>query len=155
MLRLLEPNSAITRHIELKISESTLEPGILGIFRPVLLLPTGISNRLSDAQLKAIITHELCHVRRRDNLAATLHMLVEAVFWFHPLVWWIGARLVDERERACDEAVLSLGSEPHEYAQGILNVCKLYVESPLVCVSGVTGSDLKRRIHAILTERVA
>ena len=58
-------------------------------------------------------------------------MLVEAMFWFHPLVWWIGARLVEERERACDEEVLSLGSEPRVYAEGILNVCKLYVESPL------------------------
>jgi bla regulator protein BlaR1 len=82
-------------------------------------------------------------------------MLVEAVFWFHPLVWWIGARLVEERKRACDEAVLSRGSEPHVYAEGILNVCKSYLESPLRCVSGVTGSDLKKRIRAILTGRVA
>jgi beta-lactamase regulating signal transducer with metallopeptidase domain len=155
MLRLLERNAAITRHIELKISESTLEPGILGIFRPVFLLPMGISNRLSDAQLKAIITHELCHVRRRDNLAATLHMLVEAVFWFHPLVWWIGARFVDERERACDEEVLKLGSDPQAYAEGILKVCEFYVESPPFCAAGVTGSNLKKRIEAIMTHGTA
>jgi uncharacterized protein (TIGR03435 family) len=82
-------------------------------------------------------------------------MLVEAIFWFHPLVWWIGARLLEERERACDEAVLSLGNEPHDYAEGILNVCKSYLESPLSCVSGVTGSDLRKRIQAILTGRIA
>jgi uncharacterized protein (TIGR03435 family) len=81
-------------------------------------------------------------------------MIVEAIFWFHPLVWWIGARLVEERERACDEGVLSLGSEPQVYAEAILNVCKLYVESPLACVSGVTGSDLKKRIEAIMTNRM-
>ena len=51
------------------------EPGIHGIFRPVLLLPEGVRDRLSPAQLRAIIAHELCHVRRRDNLAACLHML--------------------------------------------------------------------------------
>src|SRR5437667_7261608 len=155
MLRLLERNSAITRHIECKISESTLYHGILGIFRPVLLLPTGISNRLSDAQLKAIITHELCHVRRRDNLAATLHMLVEAIFWFHPLVWWIGARLVDERERACDEEVLRQGSDRQVYAESILKVCEFYLESPLFCAAGVTGSNLKKRIEAIMNHRIA
>src|ERR1700732_3432129 len=94
------------------------------------------------------------HVRRRDNLFASVHMAVEAVFWFHPLVWWIGARLVQERERACDETVLSLGNEAHDYAEGILNVCKSYIESPLACVSGVTGSDLKKRLQAILTGRV-
>lgn len=130
------------------------EPGVFGIFRPVLLLPEGIEQRLSAAQLRAIIAHELCHVRRRDNLAATLHMLVEALFWFHPLVWWIGARLVDERERACDEAVLNEGSEPQAYAEGILNVCRLYLESPLPCVAGVTGADLRKRIEAIMTTRI-
>jgi bla regulator protein BlaR1 len=82
-------------------------------------------------------------------------MIVETVFWFHPLVWWIGARLVEEREQACDEAVLSLGREPLDYAEGILTVCKSYVESPSSLVSGVTGANLTKRIHAILTGRIA
>jgi beta-lactamase regulating signal transducer with metallopeptidase domain len=141
--------------VEVRSSPGLLEPGVVGLLRPVLLLPDGITQHLTPPQLEAVLAHELCHVRRRDNLTAAIHMVVEAMFWFHPLVWWIGARLVEERERACDEAVLSLGSEPRVYAEGILNVCKLYVESPLACVSGVTGSDLKKRIHAILTERVA
>jgi uncharacterized protein (TIGR03435 family) len=81
-------------------------------------------------------------------------MIVEAVFWFHPVVWWIGARLVEERERACDEEVLRSGNEPQIYAEGILNVCKFYQESPLVCISGVTGSNLKRRVEAIMSNRV-
>src|SRR2546421_307152 len=154
-LRSLERNAQMAGQIELRISESTLEPGILGIFRPVLLLPAGISDRLTDAQLQAIITHELCHVRRRDNLAAVVHMLIEAIFWFHPLLWWIGARLVDERERACDEEALRLGSEPQVYAESILKVCKFYVESPLFCAAGVTGSNLKKRIEAIMVHRTA
>jgi bla regulator protein blaR1 len=131
-----------------------VEPGVFGIFRPVLLLPEGIAERLSAAQLEAILAHELCHVRRRDNLTAAIHMIVQATFWFHPLVWWLGMRLTDERERACDEEVLRLGSTPRVYAEGILNVCKLYVESPLACVSGVTGSNLKRRVEAIMKNRM-
>jgi hypothetical protein len=119
------------------------------------VLPAGISDRLTDPQLESIIAHELCHVRRRDNLAAAVHMLVEAVFWFHPLVWWIAARLVDERERACDEEVLRLGADPQVYAEGILRVCKFYVESPLFCAAGVTGSNLKKRIEAIMMNRIA
>src|SRR6266700_2472213 len=78
------------------------------------------------------------HARVR-NLIAAVHMFVETVFWFHPLVWWIGKRMVEEREHACDEEVLRLGSEPRAYAEGILSICKLYVESPLMCVSGVSG----------------
>jgi len=132
-----------------------LEPGVFGVFRPALLLPEGIVERLNPAELDTILAHEGCHVRRRDNLTATIHMAVQAIFWFHPLVWWLGARLVEERERACDEEVLSLGNAPRIYAAGILNVCRHYVESPLVCVSGVTGSNLKRRIEAILANRAA
>ena len=51
-------------------------------------------------------------------------MAVEAMFWFHPAVWWIESRLIDERERACDEAVLQSGSQPSDYAEGILEVCR-------------------------------
>lgn len=89
--------------IQIMSSPARLEPGVFGIFRPVLLVPEGITERLTPAQWDAILAHELCHVRRRDNLTAAIHMAVEAIFWFHPLVWWIGKRLLDERERACDE----------------------------------------------------
>src|SRR5207247_7549837 len=89
-------------------------------------------------------------VRRRDNLAAALHMAVEALFWFYPLVWWLGTRLVDERERACDAEVVQLGSDPQVYAESILQTCQLFLESPLPCVAGVTGSNLKRRIEEIM-----
>ncbi len=139
--------------IPARSSPTLLEPGVFGIFRPVLLLPQGIFERLAQAQLQAVIAHELCHIRYRDNLTAGIHMFVETVFWFHPLVWWIGKRMVEERERACDEEVLQLGNEPQVYAAGVLNICKLYVESPLRCVSGVTGSSLKPRIQAILANR--
>jgi bla regulator protein blaR1 len=75
------------------------------------------------------------------------------MFWFHPLVWWLGARLIDERERACDEEVLRRGSEAEAYAEGILKVCELYLQSPLKCVAGVTGANLKKRIKAIMANR--
>ncbi len=130
---------------------SLMEPGIFGIFRPVLLLPEGITNHLTPEHLEAILAHELCHARRRDNLAAVMHMLVEAVFWFHPLVWWIGSQLIEERERACDEEVLRLGNQPHIYAESILKTCQFYLESPLPCAAGVTGADLKKRVVHIMT----
>jgi beta-lactamase regulating signal transducer with metallopeptidase domain len=134
-------------------SPARLEPGVFGVLRPVLLLPEGIAERLTTAELDAVVAHELCHVRRRDNLGAALHMLVESLFWFHPLVWWMGGRLLDERERACDEEVLRLGGEPRVYAQSILKVCEFYLESPVACVAGVTGANLKRRIEAIVKNR--
>jgi bla regulator protein BlaR1 len=133
-------------------SPSMIEPGVCGIFRPVLLVPEWIGDRLTHGQLRALIAHEHCHVRHRDNLTAALHMVVEALFWFHPLVWWIERRLIDERERACDEYVLQAGSTPRDYAEGILEVCRFAVDSPLACVAGVSGSDLRRRIEIILRD---
>ncbi len=136
--------------IPVKMTKEQIEPGVFGVFRPVLLLPAGIETRLSPAELAAIVAHELCHVRRRDNLTAAIHMAVETVFWFCPPVWLIRERLVAEREQACDEEVLRRAGNPEAYAAGILNVCKLYLAAP-ACVAGVTGSDLTRRIEAIMT----
>ncbi len=153
-LRRLERLVGMPKQIELRISRASLEPGIFGIARAVLVWPEKISERLEDVHLEAILAHELWHVRRRDNLAAAIHMVVEAIFWFHPLVWWLEARLLEERERACDEEVLQLGSDRQVYAESILKTCEFCVGSPLACVSGVTGADLKKRIVRIMTERV-
>lgn len=149
-LRTAQRAASIRRPIPLLLSHDSMEPGVCGIIRPALLWPAGISAHLEDEQLAAIFAHEVWHVRRRDNLLAFLHMCVEAVFWFHPLVWWMGARLMEERERACDEAVLRLGNEPARYADAILKACRFCVESPLACISGVSGSDLKQRMVRIM-----
>jgi uncharacterized protein (TIGR03435 family) len=143
----------VTR-IQVRHVPGLLEPGIVGWWHPLLLLPADIEHHLTPLQLEAVLAHELCHVKRRDNLTAAIHMVVEAVFWFHPFVWWIGRRLVDERERACDEEVLRSVRERKAYAEGILNVCKRYLESSLVCVSGVGGSNIKKRIEAIMSGHV-
>jgi bla regulator protein BlaR1 len=155
-LRQLEKMEGVREPMALLLSQdSALEPGVFGIFRPVLLWPAKISEHLQDSHLRAILAHEVAHVRRRDNLAAALHMVVEAIFWFHPLVWWLGTRLVEERELACDEQVLQLGNPPSIYAESILKTCKFCVESPLACISGVTGAELKKRILRIMTPAMA
>ena len=137
------------------VAPGAAEPGVVGFLRPVLVLPATLLEHLNPRQLDAVLAHELCHVRRRDNLFAAVHMVVEAIFWFHPLVWWIGSRMVEERELACDEEVLQMGCEPTDYVEGILKVCRLYTESPLPCVSGVTGADVKKRLRAILAGGIA
>jgi uncharacterized protein (TIGR03435 family) len=137
------------------VCNGSIEPGVFGILRPVLVVPNGLFERLTPAQLDAVIAHELCHLRHRDNFVAAIQMVVETVFWFHPLVWWIGSQMLKERERACDEEVLRTHCQPSAYADAILRVCRLYVESPLPCVAGVTGADLKQRIEAIMANRKA
>jgi beta-lactamase regulating signal transducer with metallopeptidase domain len=136
--------------IPVRVSEALIEPGIVGILHPVLLMPAGIERRLTPAQLRAVLAHEQCHIQRRDNLSAALHMLVEVGFWFHPLVWWLGARLIAEREQACDEHVMRVGHEPNTYAEAILNMCQHYLEARLPIMAGISGASLRKRVETIM-----
>jgi TonB family protein len=149
-LRRVADHSRISRPIDLRLCQAGLEPAVFGVWRPRLLWPTGLSDRLSDAELTAILAHEMSHVNRRDNLTALIHMVVETVFWFHPLVWWIGARLTSERERACDEEVLRMGIDNRSYAEGIVKVCRFCLRAPAALMAGVGSSHLAARIERII-----
>jgi beta-lactamase regulating signal transducer with metallopeptidase domain len=141
--------------IPVRETSTGLEPGVFGIISPVLLLPAGIADHLAPRQLDSILAHELCHWRRKDNLTAAVHVLVAALFWFHPVVWWLGSRMLIERERACDEAVIQSGADREIYAEGILRVCQLYLQPPLSYVAGVSGGTLRERIEEIMTNQVS
>jgi beta-lactamase regulating signal transducer with metallopeptidase domain len=130
---------------------SLLEPGLVGVWRPVLVVPQSLPERLTQPQIEALVAHETCHLRRHDNLTASVHMLVEALVWFHPLAWWIGARMIEERERACDEAVVRAGHDRVAYARSLIEVCRFYLQTPLLCVAGASGSHLKTRVETIMT----
>ena len=127
-------------------------PCVVGIWRPAIVWPDGLSARLSDVQLDAVVQHELCHVFRRDNLAAITQAAVQALFWFHPLVWWMGARWNDERERACDEHVLARAYPPEPYAEGLISVGEFCVTPETMAHATITGSRLTERIEAIMNQ---
>jgi hypothetical protein len=133
------------------VTSSELTPGVFGVFKPVVIMPRTVMRELGSQQLEAVLAHEACHIRRRDNLTAAIHKCVEAIFWFHPLVWWIGANLLREREAACDESVIEEGHEQRVYAESILSVCRLGVVAKLSGVSASTGGDLTQRMASIMS----
>ena len=139
--------------IDVRVSAAVGAPCVFGIFEPVLLLPYKVISRMSAAELSAVCEHELCHVRRCDNMMAALHMLVTGIFWFHPVVWWIGRHLLEERERACDEHVIESGTIPRVYAEGILKACHVSIESRLELAASASGGHLQKRIEAIVRSR--
>jgi len=152
-LRRAERKAKLRKQIPLVFSACEAEPGVFGVIHPVLLWPNGLSERLDDAQIEAIMAHEVEHIRRRDNLTAAIHAVVEVLFWFHPLVRWMSAKMNEERERACDEKVIEQNARPEAYAESILKVCAFCIEPPTPCVAGVSGADLKERILRIMTCR--
>jgi len=141
--------------MEVRSSPGVMEPVLIGIAHPVLLLPHGLVEQFSAGEIQSILVHELCHLRRRDNLTYAVHLIGCAAFWFYPLLWWLGSRLVVERERACDEAVLASGHKAELYGGCILKVCRYYQTAPVVGTSGVAGTDLGNRIRRIMTWRNA
>ena len=137
--------------LDAHLTDAQVEPAVAGSFHPVVLLPVALLGRLAPTQLNAVLAHEHEHIRRHDNPKAGIHRLVETLFWFHPLVWWIGRRLVEERELACDEAVLENGHDEADYAAGIIAVCQQCQDWQRVpsTISAVAG-DLTQRIRRIL-----
>lgn len=81
-------------------------PVVQGFVRPRVLLPARLVRSWQDGELDPILLHELIHLRRRDPAVRALGNLLQIVYFFHPLVWWVGRRLAAERERACDDAVV-------------------------------------------------
>jgi len=129
--------------------DQRIEPGVFGFWRQSILIPEGLEARLGWPQFQAVLAHEWKHAQRRDNLTAAVQMMAEGVFWFYPAVWMVGGKLMKERELACDQAVLEQ-ARAEDYAEGVLNVCKFYCSSPLRCVAGITGADLRARVELIL-----
>ena len=137
--------------VPVRIVSMGVTPGVFGLFRPVLMMPSAVLRELSESQIQAVLAHEMCHIRRRDNLTAAIHKLVEVIFWFHPLVWWIGANLLREREAACDESVIEDGHEQRVYAESLLHVCRLGVTARFAGVAASSGGDLKQRMSSIMS----
>ncbi len=136
-----------------RVTDADVEPAVARVINPVVLLPSALLGRLSESQLAAVMAHEREHIARHDNLKAHLHSLVEALFWFHPLVWFISRQLLEERERACDESVLDRGHDPAEYAAGILAVCRHCAAAHQRHAVAAMGGDLTTRIRHILGSR--
>jgi TonB family protein len=153
-LRRIKSWLGINREIGLVLSSQRVEPGVIGVWKPVVILPENLAGYLTDAELEAAIMHELIHIIRRDNLVGNLHMLLCCLLWFHPFVWLIDQQLLAEREQSCDEEVILASGSSKAYASSILKVCRFCLVWKVPGISSITGSNLKRRIERIMANEV-
>jgi len=150
MLEDLKSRLGVGRQVGLVISSIFAEPVVWRALRPVIVLPRGLADRLSDGELESVLKHELFHVKRFDNLFGSLQMFFCCLFWFHPLVRLIDRRLIEERELICDERVVLSGAAPEAYAASLWKVVQFGFGWPVDGVSRAAGSNIKRRIKLML-----
>ncbi len=106
--------------LHLGISDKIDGPALVGHLKPMLLFPIAVINQLTEDQAEAVILHELAHLRRQDHWWNLLQCVIEVLFYYHPIVWWIGARIREEREHCCDDLVLRYGPNRLAYARALL-----------------------------------
>src|SRR5205823_14259791 len=94
-------------------------PAVVGWFRPVVLLPITALSGLTELQLRAVIAHELAHIRRLDAFFNLFQVAAETLLFYHPAVWWLSKRIRSERENCCDDVALSVCGNPAEYARAL------------------------------------
>jgi beta-lactamase regulating signal transducer with metallopeptidase domain len=142
----------ITREIAIGRSDSISSPMTVGLLRPRVLLPAGADD-WSPERLRAVLLHELGHVRRRDTLVQLGAQLVCALHWWNPLAWLAAARLRVEREHACDDLVLHAGIRASSYAEDLLEVARGRVHATTAhagAISMVDRSGTESRLRRIL-----
>ena len=123
--------------------ERVAVPVVVGVLRPMILLPLSLGTALTPDQLRAILTHELTHLRRYDHLANVLQRFVEAVLFFHPAAWYVGWRINVERENCCDDLVVATGEHRCTYAESLVRAAEL-------SLSAQTSARPRPRAHAAL-----
>lgn len=106
---------------ELRDSRRVRGPVCLGVWRPIVLVPSSFAGWTESAR-DVVLRHELAHAVRRDQLGNVLMLVLRAIYWFHPLVWWMTGRAVLTREMACDRLVVDRGCDPFRYAQELVEV---------------------------------
>jgi|GEM_PF-1628677 len=165
MLTELRQRLGLSRSVELREHAESVVPLTWGIWRPVVLVPQ-VAREWAEPMRRAVLLHELAHVQRGDVACQVLGRLTCVLYWFHPLSWFALRQLRQEREQACDDAVVQSGEKASDYAEQLLAVARLCC-APQGLSLGVAiaeGSSLERRVkslfdsarsHGPLTRRVA
>ena len=155
LLDLADPMGLAGR-VKLLRSDRAVMPLAWGLFRPVVLLPND-RNQWLDELCRMVLLHELAHIKRRDCLVQIFASTVCSLYWINPMVWIAARRLRIERERACDDHVLSRGVRASDYAEGLLKMARSLRSlsfSSLATVAMAQSSQLESRLLAILNPRL-
>lgn len=134
-----------------RVCESALVqvPAVIGWLHPMILLSARLVTRLSDDELRAILAHELAHIRRHDYLVNVVQIVIENVLFYHPAVWWLSRRLRQEREHCCDDLAAAACGGNLILARALASLAELHAAAPYV-LPAATGGSLVQRIRRLV-----
>jgi len=124
-------------------------PLVVGCLRPIVVLPVAALSQLNAAQVEAILAHELAHVRRHDYLVNLMQTVAETLLFYHPAVWWLSARIRDEREHCCDDVAVAVCGDAAGYAAALTEL-EAWRNGELSLAAAATGGSLLNRVRRIL-----
>lgn len=139
----------VSRGVRLLRSGLAHTPMVVGWFAPAVLIPASAFTSLTHDQLRAVLIHELSHIRRLDHLANAAQVLAEVLLFFHPAVWWLSSRIRLERENCCDDDAIRRAPSPQVLAQALARLESLRHEFPQAALAA-TGGPLMNRITRVL-----
>ncbi len=154
MLQRLSEKAGLKKGIEIVESAMVRTPMVVGHLKPMILFPMGVINRLTPQEVEAILAHELAHVMRNDFIFNILQSVAEALFYFHPAVWWLSAQIRNERESACDEKAIELINSKLNYAKALVTIQEMayYPLSPALAFAGQRKNQFVLRMQRILNQ---
>ena len=136
------------RRVTVGVSAHIGMPIAVGYAHPAILLPTSLTARLSDDEIRYVVLHESAHLRRRDDWMALAERFIRAVFCFQPAVHFIGRQIELEREMACDDCVIAESGEPKAYASTLAHLAELGLRGPTPMLA--SGAGRRKQIFARL-----
>ncbi|GHB68067.1 M56 family metallopeptidase [Persicitalea jodogahamensis] len=140
----------IGRAVEFRETARIVTPMVVGVLRPVVLVPVGLLVGLSVAQVEAILAHELAHIRRHDYLVNLVQSFVEVVYFFHPALWWLSGRIRAEREHCCDDLAMAVCDDRLSLAHALVRVAEFRAEPALVVAFAANKRQLLSRVRRVL-----
>lgn len=148
-------SARVRRQVGLKVGDGYESPAVYGLLRPIILIPQPLLQQLTHAQLRAVLLHELIHVRRADAWVSCAQALLQIVYWWQPLLWLANARIRRVREEAVDDAVMTaLGASANAYVPTLVEVAKLALNRPLLNLALIgifeSQSSLRQRIDRLI-----
>ena len=131
-------------------------PSVIGYFKPVVLLPVSMLSGIPENQLEIIIAHELAHIRRHDYLLQFIQGIIELIFFYHPVVWWLSSVVNAEREHICDDLAVKVCGESLTLIKALNNM-EAIRKKQYELVLGFSGKKGKvlNRIKRILRPKIS